>query len=200
MYFALAKRTLEENCENGRRRKLLLEWQNKIFADPNSTASQHGKFGLESQHRTGLFRGVKFKYLTNLCLGEDHDVNTAVGDADRIVTLKGVPRNMHALMTPKYFVRYDHFSSWPFCVEVHRQIWSARKCTKSTRRILGKCSEESPQVFDALMSLAPPEFTTQYIAMRGRTSLAVDLTTEKRAIGSGVNLKRRMIVIDFYLN
>ena len=182
VYFSTVSPELEENCLDPDRRSLLKRLLSKIMASDSSGLSQHGKFGLEIVRSRGLFRGVKCKYLTD---------STEPDDPARVVTLKGIPRSIHDKITQEHFLETELFARWPECSDLHLALWQCRECPEAQKTILQDASDEQKEIIDGI---CPPSYAAQYIRLRGRKSLDIGLSTERRTIGSGINLKRRMIV------
>ena len=184
VYMEMVHANFLDNCTDQERRRRLEERLPKILADPESNLSQHGKFGLESTHQCGHFRGVKVKFLYNL----DGD------DRSRLVTLKGIPRPIHSKVTRDHFLHVDELARWESCEDLCSAVWTCREDADAVETVLEASEAEAKE---ALAGVAPPRFTAQYVRIRGRKSLEVCLATDKRTIGSGINLKRRMTVSFF---
>ena len=181
-YFSLVFPDLKKNCLDPARRDLLEKNSSKIFSCDSSDLSQHGKFGLEISRRLGLFRGVKCKFLADSL---DPD------DPNRVVTLKGIPRSLHDRITVGHFLETESFSEWKSCVDLHLALWICRTCPEAQETVLEYASDKQRLILERV---CPPSYAAQYIRLRGRKSLAINLSTERRTIGSGLNLKRRMTV------
>ena len=203
IYFSLAKRDLADNCVSPSRRTQYLAWKNKIFADENSLISQHGKLGLESEHERGFFRSVKCKLLTD---------PLDSGEPQKSVTLKGLPRNIHAKVGEKQFMNYEHYKHWYACDKHNKRLWALRNDMTAVganddndddddndyddntpvKKYLSGLTEGQNII---LKSASSPCYSAQFIKLRAMRSLTINLATDRRTVGSGLNLKRKMLVI-----
>ena len=181
-YFSCHFPQLEDNCLNPERRSLFKQWEHIILEKPHTLESQHGKFNIESQHDSGIFRAVKCKLL----------FNNPNPDRD-IVTLKGIPRGLHSSVTKQHFASYDpaQWKHWTQLSPLINRLWRARSNIEHYQE---EWNAMTSQEQESLLSLSNVAISFQYIRMRSMPSLQVDFITDKRKISSGVNLKRHMLV------
>ena len=161
-----------------------MEWLPKIMEDTGSNESQHGKFGIESWHSRGVFRGVKVKHLSNT--GEP-------SDPSRSVTLKGIPRGLHSRLAQYHFLDTKTYEKWEECEELCHALWHQRNDAKKFQEVL---ETAEPKARVALVKMTPPSYTAQYLKIRGRVSCEISLATERKTIGSAINMKRKMTVLN----